>query len=244
MDKLILLERVFGYRSFRQGQESLIDAILAGRDVFGIMPTGGGKSVCYQLPALMLPGITVVVSPRISLMQDQVMALKAAGVPAAYINSTLSHAQMQLVYKNLLAGQYKIVYVAPERLDYPGFGALVSRLQISFLAVDEAHCISQWGQDFRPSYLRILQFANALAHRPVIGAYTATATAQVREDVERILMLNDPVKYLPISEIKFVPLLMGMEVFVICFAHYKFTKILPYRQASIPFYFRWLRHIC
>lgn len=194
MDKLILLERVFGYRSFRQGQESLIDAILAGRDVFGIMPTGGGKSVCYQLPALMLPGITVVVSPRISLMQDQVMALKAAGVPAAYINSTLSHAQMQLVYKNLLAGQYKIVYVAPERLDYPGFGALVSRLQISFLAVDEAHCISQWGQDFRPSYLRILQFANALAHRPVIGAYTATATAQVREDVERILMLNDPVR--------------------------------------------------
>ena len=194
MDKTILLERIFGYRSFRPGQEMLIDAVLSGRDVFGIMPTGGGKSVCYQLPALMLPGITVVISPLISLMQDQVMALKAAGVPAAYINSTLSYAQMQLVYKNLLAGRYKIVYVAPERLDYPGFGALANHLQISFLAVDEAHCISQWGQDFRPSYLRILQFVNSLPYRPVIGAFTATATTQVREDVERILMLNDPVR--------------------------------------------------
>ena len=193
MNKTILLERVFGYRSFRPGQELLIDAVLSGRDVFGIMPTGGGKSVCYQLPALMMPGITMVISPLISLMQDQVMALKAAGVPAAYINSTLTHAQMQLVYKNLVAGQYKIVYVAPERLDYPGFVSLLARLHVSFLAVDEAHCISQWGQDFRPSYLRILQFVNALPYRPVIGAFTATATAQVREDVERILMLKDPV---------------------------------------------------
>ena len=194
MDKTVLLERVFGYRSFRPGQEELMDAILSGRDVFGIMPTGGGKSVCYQLPALMLPGITIVVSPLISLMQDQVMALKASGVPAAYINSSLSASQMQAVYRNLLAGKYKIVYVAPERLDYPGFASLAERLQISLLAIDEAHCISQWGQDFRPSYLRILQFVHGLPYRPVIGAFTATATNTVREDVERILALNDPVR--------------------------------------------------
>ena len=194
MDKTELLERVFGYRSFRPGQEALINAILSGRDVFGIMPTGGGKSVCYQLPGLMLPGITIVVSPLISLMQDQVMALKASGVPAAYINSSLSGSQMQAVYRNLLAGKYKIIYVAPERLDYPGFAGLAGKLNISLLAIDEAHCISQWGQDFRPSYLRILQFVHSLPYRPVIGAFTATATNQVREDVERILMLRDPVR--------------------------------------------------
>lgn len=138
----MVLERIFGYKTFRSGQEVLIDAVLSGRDVFGIMPTGGGKSICYQVPALMLPGITVVISPLISLMRDQVMALKAAGVSAAYINSTLSPAQMQAVKRNLLAGQYKIVYVAPERLDYAGFGSLTAKLDISFIAVDEAHCIS------------------------------------------------------------------------------------------------------
>ena len=194
MDKNVLLERIFGYTGFRPGQEALIDGVLAGRDVFGIMPTGGGKSMCYQIPALMLPGITLVISPLISLMRDQVMALKAAGVPAAYINSTLNAAQMQAVYRNLLAGQYKIVYVAPERLDYGGFGSIAERIPISFIAVDEAHCISQWGQDFRPSYLRILNFIDGLPKRPVIGAYTATATKQVREDVERILRLQDPVR--------------------------------------------------
>ena len=194
MDKNLLLERIFGYTGFRPGQEALIDGVLAGRDVFGIMPTGGGKSMCYQIPALMLPGITLVISPLISLMRDQVMALKAAGVPAAYINSTLNAAQMQAVYRNLLAGQYKIVYVAPERLDYGGFGSIAERIPISFIAVDEAHCISQWGQDFRPSYLRILNFIDGLPKRPVIGAYTATATKQVREDVERILRLQDPVR--------------------------------------------------
>ena len=194
MEKLEILERYFGYREFRPGQEELIDGILAGRDVFGIMPTGGGKSICYQLPALMLPGITLVVSPLISLMRDQVLALKAVGVPAAYINSTLNGAQMQAVYRNLLAGQYKLVYIAPERLDYGGFGNVVSQLQISFVAVDEAHCISQWGQDFRPSYLRIVNFLNGLPRRPVVGAFTATATQQVREDVERILMLREPVR--------------------------------------------------
>ena len=194
MDKLTLLQQVFGYSGFRPGQEELIDGILSGRDAFGIMPTGGGKSMCYQLPGLMLPGITLVISPLISLMRDQVMALKAAGVPAAYINSTLNAAQMQAVYRNLLAGKYKIVYVAPERLDYGGFGGIAQKLPISFLAVDEAHCISQWGQDFRPSYLRIVNFIEELPRRPVVGAFTATATKQVREDVERILKLQNPVR--------------------------------------------------
>lgn len=194
MKKRELLQRVFGYNQFRPGQEELIDGILRGQDVFGIMPTGGGKSMCYQIPALLLPGITLVISPLISLMRDQVMALKAAGIPAAYINSTLNGQQVQAVYRNLLAGRYKIVYVAPERLDYPGFGNVAAQLEISFLAVDEAHCISQWGQDFRPSYLRIVNFIENLPRRPVVGAFTATATKQVREDVERILQLRNPVR--------------------------------------------------
>ena len=194
MNRNELLYRIFGYESFRPGQEKLIDAVLSGRDVFGIMPTGGGKSICYQIPALMLPGITLVISPLISLMQDQVAALKAAGVPAAYINSTLTGPQVQAVYRNLLAGKYKIAYIAPERLDYAGFGNIARRLNISFLAVDEAHCISQWGQDFRPSYLRIVDFIDSLSYRPVVGAYTATATVQVRRDVEKILQLQQPVR--------------------------------------------------
>ena len=194
MEKAELLQRVFGYGEFRPGQEDLIDGVLSGRDVFGVMPTGGGKSMCYQLPALMLPGITLVVSPLISLMQDQVMALKSAGISGAYINSSLNENQMRAVYRNLMAGRYKIVYIAPERLDYPGFENLASKLSISFVAVDEAHCISQWGQDFRPSYLRIVNFIDSLPKRPVVGAFTATATQQVREDVERILRLKDPVR--------------------------------------------------
>ncbi len=194
MDKYTILRRCYGYSQFRPGQETLIDGVLQGRDVFGIMPTGGGKSICYQVPALMLPGITLVISPLISLMHDQVLALKSVGVPAAYLNSTLSGPQVRAVYRNLLAGQYKIVYVAPERLDYAGFGSVAAQLDIRFVAVDEAHCISQWGQDFRPSYLRIVQFIDSLPCRPVVGAYTATATRQVREDVERILNLRDPVR--------------------------------------------------
>lgn len=194
MNKKELLQVVFGYNEFRPGQEKLIDGVLCGQDVFGIMPTGGGKSMCYQLPALLLPGVTFVISPLISLMQDQVMALKSAGVPAAYINSTLNSTQVQAVYRNLLAGKYKIVYVAPERLDYAGFGNVAVRLPISFVAVDEAHCISQWGQDFRRSYLRIVNFIQELPNRPVVGAFTATATKQVREDIERILQLKNPVR--------------------------------------------------
>ena len=194
MEKQAILAQYYGYSEFRPGQEKLIDGILSGKDVFGIMPTGGGKSICYQVPALMLPGITLVVSPLISLMRDQVLALKAMGIPAAYINSTLTPQQMQLVYRNLLAGRYKIVYIAPERLDYGGFSNVVSQLNISFIAVDEAHCISQWGQDFRPSYLRILHFIDSLPTRPVVGAFTATATSQVQDDVERILKLLEPVR--------------------------------------------------
>ena len=150
--------------------------------------------MCYQIPALLLPGITVVISPLISLMQDQVAALKTAGVPAAYLNRSLTPEQSRAVYRNLLAGRYKILYVAPERLDFEGFSAIVRQLCISFVAVDEAHCISQWGQDFRPSYLRIVHFLESLEKRPVVGAYTATATAQVRRDVERILNLHNPVR--------------------------------------------------
>ena len=193
MDKLTLLRRVYGYDSFRPGQEELIDGILSRRDVLGIMPTGGGKSMCYQLPGLLLPGLTVVISPLISLMRDQVQALTAAGIPAAFLNSTLSAAQSKQVYRNLYEGRYKLLYVAPERLDSEGFSALAQQIPISFVAVDEAHCISQWGQDFRPSYLRITQFIENLPVRPVVGAYTATATKQVKQDIVRLLKLRDPV---------------------------------------------------
>lgn len=190
--KYEVLNRYFGYTAFRDGQEELIDAQLNGRDVFGVMPTGGGKSLCYQIPAILMEGITFVISPLISLMKDQVMALKNAGVPAAYINSSLSPEQIKLVYKNLLAGKYKIVYIAPERLLTEGFLGVVHKIKISMVAVDEAHCISQWGQDFRPSYLRIAEFLGRLDDRPVVSAFTATATLQVREDVERLLGLNHP----------------------------------------------------
>ena len=192
MDKYEILKTYFGHRAFRPGQETIIDAILGGRDALGIMPTGGGKSLCYQVPALGLRGLAVVVSPLISLMRDQVMALKDAGVDAAYLNSSLTGAQIQRVYRNLYDGQYKILYVAPERLGTEGFCNLAQRLPISLLAVDEAHCISQWGQDFRPSYLQIVDFLEALPTRPVVAAFTATATEAVRRDIQRILQLRDP----------------------------------------------------
>lgn len=194
MEKKALLQHYFGYGEFRPGQEELVDGILAGRDAFGIMPTGGGKSICYQLPGLMLPGVTLVISPLISLMHDQVMALKAAGIPGAYVNSSLTFPQLRAVYRNMLMGKYKIIYVAPERLESEGFLDAVMQMNISMVAVDEAHCISQWGQDFRPSYLRIVEFIRLLPRRPVIAAFTATATAKVREDVKRILGLQSPVE--------------------------------------------------
>ena len=194
MDKTALLQHYFGYGSFRPGQEELVDGILSGRDVFGIMPTGGGKSICYQLPGLMLPGVTLVVSPLISLMHDQVMALKAAGIPGAYVNSSLTFPQLRAVYRNMLMGKYKIIYVAPERLESEGFLDAVLQMNIAMVAVDEAHCISECGQDFRPSYLRIVEFIEKLPRRPVIAAFTATATAKVREDVKRILGLRSPVE--------------------------------------------------
>ena len=193
MEKKELLRRIYGYEEFRPGQEALIDGVLGGRDVMGIMPTGGGKSMCYQLPGLLLPGLTVVISPLISLMRDQVQALISAGVPAAFLNSSLTAAEAKSVYRSIYRGQCKIRDVAPERLDSEGFAALAEKIPISFVAVDEAHCISQWGQDFRPSYLRILQFIESLPSRPVVGAYTATATDQVRKDILRLLKLNDPV---------------------------------------------------
>ena len=190
--KLEILQKYFGYSQFRGAQEALIDAQAAGRDAFGVMPTGGGKSLCYQIPALMLPGITLVISPLISLMQDQVLALKTAGIPAAYLNSSLTPEQLRAVYRNLRRGMYKIVYVAPERLTGEGFLSLCRELPISLVAVDEAHCISQWGPDFRPSYLRIPEFLEQLPRRPVVSAYTATATPAVRQDILQNLRLQDP----------------------------------------------------
>ena len=194
MDKQSALREYFGYTVFREGQDQLIDAILAGRDVFGIMPTGGGKSLCYQIPALLLSGITLVISPLISLMQDQVKALKEAGISAAYINSTLTSSQMRTAFSRIRDGQYKIIYIAPERLMTDGFLALANDMEISLIAVDEAHCISSWGQDFRPSYLKIVDFIKNLRKRPVVAAFTATATDVVRGDVECILELQNPLR--------------------------------------------------
>lgn len=192
MDKYGILKHYFGYDSFRPGQEKLVDAILAGQDVLGIMPTGAGKSLCYQVPALLMSGITLVVSPLISLMKDQVGALNQAGVHAAYINSSLTDNQIAKALAFAKQGRYKIIYVAPERLETWGFIDFATHVEISMITVDEAHCISQWGQDFRPSYLKILEFLKKLPYRPVLTAYTATATAEVRDDIMDILNLRDP----------------------------------------------------
>ncbi len=187
-----ILKRYFGYDSFRTGQETIIDAVLAGRDALGIMPTGAGKSICYQVPALMLPGITLVISPLISLMKDQVQALNQAGIHAAFINSSLTAAQVSKALRLAAGGRYKIIYVAPERLETYEFLQFATGAQISMVTVDEAHCISQWGQDFRPSYLNIVDFVRRLPVRPVISAFTATATTQVREDIICVLGLQQP----------------------------------------------------
>ena len=187
-----VLKKVFGYDSFRPGQEPIVDRLLAGQDVLAVMPTGAGKSICYQVPALLLPGITLVVSPLVSLMKDQVGALVQAGVAAAFLNNSLTDNQKALMLRRAREGWYKIIYVAPERLEMPGFQRFAQERQISMVTVDEAHCVSQWGQDFRPSYLRIRAFVESLPSRPVVGAFTATATARVREDIRTHLDLHAP----------------------------------------------------
>lgn len=188
-DKYQVLKQVFGYDSFRQGQEELIDSILEGRDTLGIMPTGAGKSLVYQVPALMLEGITLVISPLISLMKDQVEGLNQAGIHAAYLNSSLTARQYYKALEFARMGRYPIIYVAPERLLTDSFLDFALHTKISMVAVDEAHCVSQWGQDFRPSYLKIVDFINRLPKRPVVGAFTATATKDVRDDMIDILQL-------------------------------------------------------
>ena len=192
MDKLEALTTYFGYHSFRKGQEEVIDALLSGRDTLAVMPTGAGKSVCYQIPALMFEGMTMVISPLISLMKDQVQALNRNGIPAAYLNSTLTPAQYEKALDYFILGRYKIVYVAPERIVTNRFLHAVKQVNISFVAVDEAHCISHWGQNFRPDYLKIHDFVEQLPERPLIGAFTATATEAVKQDIVSRLELIDP----------------------------------------------------
>lgn len=191
-DKYDIMREYFGHSSFREGQEEIIDAILSGRDSLGIMPTGAGKSMCYQIPALMFDGMTIVISPLISLMKDQVGALIQSGVRGAYLNSSLTPQQYDTAIYNAKRGMYKLIYVAPERLCTPSFLSLASTVRISMVAVDEAHCVSQWGHDFRPSYLKIPEFLEQLSYRPIVSAFTATATKQVREDIVRFLGLRSP----------------------------------------------------
>ena len=192
MTKQELLKTHFGYDTFREGQEAVIDALLEGKDVLAVMPTGAGKSICYQVPALMMKGITLVISPLISLMKDQVRSLNQAGISAAYLNSSLTQGQYFTALRYAKAGRYPIIYVAPERLTTEAFLDFALSADISMIAVDESHCVSQWGQDFRPSYLKIAEFVAQLPKRPVISAFTATATKEVREDIARLLGLQDP----------------------------------------------------
>lgn len=192
VNALETLKTYFGYDTFREGQEKIVEAILTNRDVLAIMPTGAGKSICYQIPALILPGITLVISPLISLMQDQVKALNDAGIHAAFINSSLTENQISKALYLAASGRYKIIYVAPERLENYEFLEFARNVEISMVTVDEAHCISQWGQDFRPSYLKIVEFIKNLPKRPIVSAFTATATEEVKNDILCTLSLEDP----------------------------------------------------
>lgn len=194
MVKLQLLKQYFGHDKFREGQEALVDCILDGHDCIGIMPTGAGKSICYQLPTMIMSGISIVISPLISLMKDQVGALNENGISAAYINSSLSETQIAKVILNAKEGRYKLIYVAPERLDLQNFISFASSANISMVTVDEGHCVSQWGQDFRPSYRKITLFIEKLPRRPIVSAFTATATDEVRQDIIKMLNLKNPLE--------------------------------------------------
>lgn len=192
IDSKIVLKKFFGYDSFRTGQEEIVNQILMGKDVLGIMPTGAGKSICYQVPALMLPGVTIVISPLISLMKDQVDSLNAMGIPATFINSTLSASEYAGAVQNILYDVYKIIYIAPERLNSSSFIDILKPINISMITVDEAHCISQWGHDFRPTYREIANVISTLKKRPIVSAFTATATDIVRDDIINLLKLQKP----------------------------------------------------
>ena len=192
MDKYEILRKYFGYDTFRNAQETLIDNILEGKDTLGIMPTGAGKSLCYQIPALLMDGITLVISPLISLMKDQVGSLNQAGIHAAFLNSSLTVNQYYKALSFAKQGRYPIIYVAPERLVTDEFLDFALNSNIVMVAVDEAHCVSQWGQDFRPSYLKIVEFIQRLPKRPIVSAFTATATKEVRDDIIDILELQTP----------------------------------------------------
>ena len=186
-----ILKKYYGYDQFRQGQERVIESILGGRDTFAIMPTGAGKSLCYQIPAMTFEGITLVISPLISLMKDQVDTLYSIGIEAAYINSTLSPMEVDEIIYRARGGEIKLLYVAPERLEAESFCEVLKSLHISFLAVDEAHCVSQWGHDFRTSYRKIIPLIKKLPRRPIVAAFTATATEEVKEDVVKLLSLEN-----------------------------------------------------
>ncbi len=193
MDKTLnILKEYFGYSSFRTGQKQIIDKILEGQDVLGIMPTGAGKSLCFQIPALTLDGTTIVISPLISLMKDQVDALCEMGIKAAFINSSLSQLEYKKIVDAAKLGEYKLIYIAPERLETDSFYELTASLSIPLIVVDEAHCVSEWGHDFRPSYTRIAEMIGKLPKRPVVSAFTATATPKVKEDIEKLLNLKEP----------------------------------------------------
>jgi len=187
-----LLKKHYGYDSFRQGQESIVSSILSGNSTIGIMPTGGGKSICFQIPALMFPGITIVISPLISLMKDQVDSLSSVGISSAFLNSSHSYKVMKEILSKALIGEYKILYVAPERLKSEQFIELIDRVEVSMVAIDEVHCVSQWGHDFRPSYMEISTFIKGLEGTPLISAFTATATERVKNDIVSVLDLKNP----------------------------------------------------
>ena len=193
MDKALgILKQYYGYSSFREGQEEIIREILNGNDVLTIMPTGGGKSICYQVPAILLDGITIVISPLISLMKDQVDNINNLGIKSAYINSSLSNIEINNILDEAAKNEIKILYVAPERLESQAFIELTASINVSMIAIDEAHCVSQWGHDFRSSYRRISRVISLLRNRPIVTAFTATATDEVRKDIVNLLKLNNP----------------------------------------------------